>query len=330
MVYGTVSCHEGQLGYIAKALEFPDFHHEFHWKRSGFLDEHKLFASAIFHCMKRHGLKFRCIVVNTRHMKHREFNQSDPDLGLEKYIYRQLLRYALNNKNANSRFHVTLDAGREKRYPPEQKQRMLNLGYKKESSFTHSPFLSVGTMSSKDSRFVQAADVLSGAVAWVWNKRYTDLEKGVKKEGLAQHIAAEAKLPVKHPLAIQRRVVPGHYLTLGYETYEFAERWISIWDFDLTREKRREQQALSTAQLSAIPDQTTTWGSLPGLGYSVRLACAYCNDQLPNSPPDPKFEDHRITARYRPRCQECGRACVPLLDPDPRHGGLLVRLNVPR
>ena len=183
MVYGTVHCHQGQIEAVRKALEFPDFHHEFHWKRSGsYLDRHKAFASAIFYCMKYHGLRFRCIVVNTRHMRHKEFNESDPDLGLEKYIYTQLLRYALNFKNPQHRYHVTLDAGREKRYPPEQKQRMLNQGFRKRSTLTHAPFVSVSAMSSKESRLVQAADVMSGVVAWVWNKRYNDLEKGAKRK----------------------------------------------------------------------------------------------------------------------------------------------------
>lgn len=330
MVYGTISCNAQKLEEVTQALAFPNFHHEFHWKESGsFLDPHKLFASAIFALLKRRWLDFRCIVVNARHMNHKEFNQNDPDLGLEKYIHRQLLRYAL--KQPNARFHVVLDAGREEKFPPEQKRRMLNNGFKKESGHSHDSFLSVRTMASKDSRLVQAADVLSGAVAWVRNERYNDKGKGWKKESLVEHIATKANLPSLHGRAKLRGIPMGHYLTFDHPTLPHVDqRGFAIWEFDLTMAVRREQESLSADQVAAIPGQDIRWRDLPSLGYRVRLACAYCGDEVPNSAPDPVLEARRITARHRPTCTKCGKGRVPLLDPDPRHGGLVARMIGPR
>jgi hypothetical protein len=332
MVHGTVSCQEQNLTKIMSALEFPDFDHEFHWKRSGsHLDEHIRFVNAIFDCIRRYGLRFRCIFVNTQHMRHREYNESDPDLGLEKYIYKQLLRYALEYVHGTGRFHVTLDAGREKKFPPEVKCRMLNAGYRKHSGFGHDAFLSVGVKSSKESRMVQAADVLAGAVAWVQNERYLDKDAGIKKERLARRVAECARLPIVHPLAKRAGLERGKdYRIFHYPTYRYADdKGFSIWDFDLTRDVREDQERESKDQLGAIINRQTKFGDLPSMGYHVRLMCAYCNNEVRNDPPDPQFDNHRITAVYRPKCVKCGRPRVVLLHPDTRDGQLLPQMREP-
>jgi hypothetical protein len=248
---------------------------------------------------------------------------------LEKYIYRQLLRYA--EKEENTRFHVVLDGGREEKFPPKQKLRMLNAGFRKESGLSYDPFLSVRTVVSHESRLVQAADVLSGAVAWVKNKRYNHRDKGWKKESLVELIATKAYLPSLHGLAKERGIPMGHYLTFDYGTLPAVDkRGFAIWDFDLTKAVHREQESLSAAQLAAIPDRSSTWGDLLGQGYRVRLACAYCGNEIPHPKADPAFEARRITAKYRPKCTKCGKPRVPLLDHDPFAGGLLPRMNAPR
>lgn len=326
MVYGTVTCDARRLDAINRVLEFPDFKHEFHWKKSGsFIEEHKQFVSAIFDCIGRYGLRFRCIVVNARHMKHREFNQSDPDLGLEKYIFHQLMSYTRDYKPGMVRFDVTLDAGREARFPTADKQRMLNARYRSETGFAGDVFESVDTLHSHKSRLVQAADVLSGAVAWVRNKRYET--GGEKKESLAAHAAKLARLPSIHPIAKKLGVQRGHYMSFNYRTYQFAEKGFAIWDFDLTKAVHKEQHAASAAQLAAIADPTTKFGDLSSMGYQIRLFCAYCNNYVPNNPPDPQFDRHRITAVYRPKCVKCGTPRVALLDPDPRYAPLLAAAN---
>lgn len=331
MVYGTVSCEAHRLDAITKELEFPDFRHEFHWSEAErHLEEHKEFASAIFRCIKNaQMLRFRCIVVKASHMRHREYNQNDPDLGLEKYIHRQLMRYALDFKDGDGRFYVTLDPGREHKFPPSDKCRMLNLGYRKETGFSIDPFVWVKVEHSHLNRFVQAADVLAGAVAWVRNKRYRNpSNSGKRKEKLVKHIAGKAHLPIKHWHARERRLERGDYLNFHYPTFEaFDTHGFSIWNFDLTFEERAEQKRISHAQLGAIPDPTTTFEQLERSGYHILLACAHCNNKAPNDGSDSKFQNQRITRVYRPKCSVCWKPRVVVLHPDPRDVPLLARLN---
>ena len=146
VVYGTVSCNAAKLEEVMEKLTFANFKHEFSWKRSGFYRDHERFVDEVFRLIKRRWLIFRCIVIKASHMKQRKYKQNDTDLALERAIYRQLLRYA--NKQPDAVFHVVLDEGREKRFPPEDKQRMLNAGYRKKSGLSRDPFLSVRTMVS--------------------------------------------------------------------------------------------------------------------------------------------------------------------------------------
>ncbi len=330
MVYGTMTCEERWLDEVRRTLKFPDFLHEFHWSESDRrLRQHQEFVAAIFKLINGNKLRFRCIIVKTSHMRHREYNQSDADLGLEKYIYAQLLQYALDYLTDAGRFHVVLDEGRGHKYPPEQKQRMLNAGFRKQSRFKHDPFVSVTTVTSESSRLVQAADVLTGAVAWVRNKRYKNVSNsGRKKEQLVIDVGRLARPRVTHKDAIARGLERGDYLVLHYPTYRFADsHGFTLWNFDLTAERRRELQEISRLQLAALPDFRFHFGELPGRGYEIRLECPYCNDVVANDPPDEKFNRFTVNARYRPKCSECWNPRIALLYPDPRDGGLLAGMK---
>jgi hypothetical protein len=331
MVYGVVSLPGHRGAEIKKLLEYPKFDHEFHWKKCGHhIEEHKRFVNTIFDCLHHKQLRFECIVVNRRHMDNATYNDSDPDLALEKYIYRKLLNTALK-ADPSARFVVRLDEGREKRYPPEDMQRMLNQGYRKEhpKRLTHSPFASVKVLSSKRSRFVQAADVLSGAVAWVWNERYKADDKGEDKESLAKLVARRFDTQVTSKLALLRGVKQKHYLSLGYETAAFAERGFSIWDFDLRADKLEKRKTLSAEQCAAFPDPNTRFRDLAG-DYRIDLECVYCGDKIRNSLGNPelnRFNSLRVRTRERPMCMECGRRRVAILNPDPRDGLLHARFK---
>ena len=324
LVYGTVNCQERHHQAVKDALEFPDVPHEFHWKKSrSHMAAHKAFINAIFECIRKNQLAFRCIYVNAKHMKHKEYNENDPDLGLEKYIFYQLLGYALEYKTGLGRFHVTLDAGREDRFPPEKKKYMLNQRYKKETETDLEPFLHVGVELSHKSRLVQAADMLAGAVAWVKNKRYLDPKKGPDKEELAKLTAAKAHLPINHPRAIAQGVERNSYLSFDYPTMPFADtKGFSIKEFDLNATENREKRATSAAQLDAIINQNARFGDL-SRKYRMSLWCGNCRNDVPYQNSDERFETTRITAKYRPKCTKCGKARIPIFDPDPRDGGLL-------
>jgi hypothetical protein len=94
LVYGTMDCPRENLptirGLLTEALKNR---REFKWsgELSRDLDG---FVDTIFKCRAKHGLSFRCMVVNTRHSNHNKYNEGDPLLGLEKYIFYHLLGYA--------------------------------------------------------------------------------------------------------------------------------------------------------------------------------------------------------------------------------------------
>lgn len=332
MVYGLASCPDQTAVAIKDRLTFPDFDHEFKWKKCGHqIEAHKKFVNAIFDCIRTKQFRFECIVVNRHHMDNAKYNDSDSDLALEKYIYRKLLNTSLKTA-PDVRFVVRLDKGREKNYPPEDMERMLNLGYRKEHplKLTHSPFRSVKVVESHRSRFVQAADVLSGAVAWVWNKRYNDKDKGEDKESLAALVARRFDTKVTDKLALLRGVKQKHYLSLGYETASFAERGFSIWDFDLRKKKADERRQFSAEQLAAIPDPDTRFRDLARANYQINVECVYCNDKIRNSLDDDslkRFNSLRVVTKERPICMECGRKRIAILHPDPRSGLLHVHFK---
>lgn len=328
MIYGTVSCAAGRLEHIRELLAFPEHDHEFKWKKSSsYIQKHLEFVTAIFECIKKHNLRFRCIAVNISHMRHREYNQNDPALGLEKYVFKQLLRYSKEYTPGSVTYSVTLDAGREKRFPTADKKRMLNARYRRDTGLDYEAFESVETVLSHECRLVQAADVLSGAVAWVWNKRYESESKSMElKKSLASHVAKLARLHPRDPIAKKLGVKAGHYLTLGYRTYPPTTHF-TIWEFELRKGQERELKAISAAQLDAIVDRNSRFGDLPRLGYEIELRCAYCNDTVANKPLDPKFDAQTISAAYRPKCTECASPRIVNLIPDPRHAPLLAALN---
>lgn len=319
LVYGVVILPEHRGKEIRGLLDFPDFDHEFHWKRcASHIRQHKKFVTTLFDCIHQREMKFECIVVNRRHMENAKYNDSDDNLALEKYIYRKLLNTALN-ADPTARFVVRLDEGREKTYPPEDMRRMLNHGFRKENTkgLRHSPFNSVKALPSKHDRFIQAADVLSGAVAWVWNKRYLKANKNEDKESLATLVGELFDTQVTSTLAKVRSVKRGTYLSLGYQTQQRAERGFSIWDFDLRHDARLARVAESKAQFAVFPEQTR-FGDLTRDGWKISLECVYCGNGIKNALDNPyceQFNRKRVGTPSRPLCMECGRERVAILAP---------------
>lgn len=83
---------------------------------------------------------------------------------------------------------------------------------------------------------IQAADVLSGAVAWVWNKRY-EKDASHHKRTLAAHVAMRAKLqPTK--AAKTAGMKRGDVLTLGFQTLPHQEEGFAIWSMDFLKGKQ--------------------------------------------------------------------------------------------
>ncbi len=156
LVYGTVSCDRNSVPEILARLEKATGGKQHEWKWSGkhYRELYPDFVKAIFDCRNRFGLRYRSLVVSARHARHSEYNNHDPDLGLEKYIFLHLNHYAKTHKG-DVRFSVLLDK-RTSKYSAETLKRSLNARDKGERQRAYEIFEDVLDVDSKSSRLVQA------------------------------------------------------------------------------------------------------------------------------------------------------------------------------
>lgn len=198
LVYGTIDCPREQVPTITGLLNAAlKGRKEFKW--SGELSRDLAsFVDTVFKCRTKHGLSFRCMVVNTRHSDHRSYNEGDAYLGLEKYIFYHLLGYARRlPPTIPARFCVVLDKLKDK-HRFEALHRSLNFRVRKDRIRPYDMYTDVIGVESHSQVLVQAADVLAGCVAWVWNEHYKNASDP-DRIALATQIAERANLPFRRP-----------------------------------------------------------------------------------------------------------------------------------
>lgn len=125
------------------------------------------------------ALRFRCIVVNAQHVDLDAFHQGDQELGFYKFYY-HLLRHWVLEYNEYSIF-LDLKSNRRRERLPDL-QRCLG------NSCMTSRIDVLQSIRSTESVFIQLADVLTGAVATVFNN--TDVSSASKaaiKDAIATH-----------------------------------------------------------------------------------------------------------------------------------------------
>lgn len=95
-------------------------------------------------------------------------------------------------------------------------------------------------MHSHESVMLQAADLVTGAVAWVSNgylyPEKPDSAGYVHHRTLADLIAKKARLASFKRKGLAR-VPQGHVETLGWKTVKLLERGFAIWHMDLAKTK---------------------------------------------------------------------------------------------
>lgn len=277
LVYGTISCPRERLPRIQAELEAAACgkRAELKWSAPHHRERLPGFVDAIFRCRDKYDLRFRCIVVNKHHEDHSRFKDDNAVPGLEKYIFLHLLTYARRWRGGQAQFHALLDC-RSGRQLGEAQKRALNGRDAMESGRGYPIFANVIDVDSKSSRLIQAADVLSGAVAWVMNKRYEDPNASQEKRDLVKHIAARARIGVMG-LAAKAGLKRKDFMIFAYPTIPpQEEKGFAIWHLDLKFEKRVEVEAISRAQLLSF-DHSTTLDDLSDLGYRIDVECPTCN-----------------------------------------------------
>lgn len=157
------------------------------------LDIYKDFAAFHFDHLVPEGAEFHALVVNCSALDHRKYNNGDPDLGFNKFLY-QLLHHRVSKRFGHAeKLVVDLDARNSTREVQEL-QDVLNAGAARHFGNQRRPFTRVAHRCSKTTRLLQLSDLLSGAVAWHKNDHDALQSASESKIALATHIAQHAGL----------------------------------------------------------------------------------------------------------------------------------------
>jgi hypothetical protein len=304
LVVGTMDCAREHVEEIITRLNVAlRGHSEYAWSRNPSRDLNH-FVEEIFFFIKRRQLWFRCMVVNMHHADHGKYSEGDKDLSLEKYIFQHLLGFARRKADLEklSRFYVQLD-NRTERYKGPAQKAALNHRFRNETGHNWEIFADVQDVDSKSQVMVQAADVLAGCVAWVWNRQYANEKVDPARVAFAELIAAQADLPLS-PDAQLDGIKRRHFLNFGYPTLGFQEtKGFTIWKMNFRLAEEREAKA-AARKIYARYGSAATLGEV-SKDYQIGAICFECTRSKPDILPN--VAGRTLKDKYRPTCGRCHR-----------------------
>lgn len=231
-VYGSLHVNQGQFHALDSDLQkvLANYPHEIKWSETRHLPIHVAFLKALFN--RWPSWSYRCIVVPNTQIRQAA---KGPERALlkAKLVYLLLNRYARSSLQEEPEFYVTLD---QDEFDPEVQQITLNNAFLRDYGGDHSAF-KVRAADSKDHALLQAVDLITGAVAWVWNGGLdSDLttNANVHRHALASMIAKRARI-AGFKMKGEPAVPQGDVRTLGRYTFHLHERGFRIFPVDLTK-----------------------------------------------------------------------------------------------
>jgi hypothetical protein len=302
LVVGTVDCPRENLNAITTRLNATlKGRSEYSWNGSLSRDlDH--FVDVVFQCIRQEQMWFRCMVVNTHQADHKKYSGGDRDLSLEKYTFVHLNGFARRQAALQelTRFYVELD-NRTEKYKGPALMKSLNSRFKNETGHRWEIFADVDDVDSKSQIMVQAADVLAGCVAWVWNEQYKE-KHDPKRMAFARKIAELANLRVSK-IAEKHGILRRDIRNFGYVTQAYQEtKNFTIWRMKMRIEQEKEAEAASASVIAQYPPEMT-FAEL-GQTYHIGVTCFDCErvkaDILGVMGPK------KLRVRYRPECSGCG------------------------
>lgn len=236
---------------------------EFKWSSIGKheVPMYKSFVSALFDSFKTENVRYHCIVVDRTKANDAKYNEGDEEIGFSKYVFTLLNEYTARHKALDPYFSVYLD-NRVTKHSLETTRRSLNrrafLDY---GHWKYPIFQTIQYVHSHEHRLVQAADVLTGAIAYIWNGHDQKPTAASHKLDMCDFIGAR---------------LWGNRSTLGKPTIKPIEnRGIAIWHLDWEAQRRKALIATHKDHLLHFPEDLTL-GELKAHGFEFTLTCPKC------------------------------------------------------
>ena len=162
---------------------------------NGKLQAYKRFIDTIFG--PRRPIQFHLLCVDTHRIKDKIFNGGSREAGFNKELYQLILKCWRLNRDQN--FHVYLDRRKlpstsDKAVPLSKLRDIINLGIRKKSSGADWPVRRIQFRDGLDSQFIQAIDLVLGAVGYHLNGHRHAQGASAAKSELSDHVLSLAKV----------------------------------------------------------------------------------------------------------------------------------------
>lgn len=217
MVLGALVIeHQRATGFDA-ALEAVRTNHridrEMKWSKVSkqMLDAYTEFLTVGLSGLREETPGFYAIVIDATELDHARYNGGDREIGFSKFIYQLLMKCARLFGRGGAGIDCFLD-DRTTRQTLDEFRTILNNGAR--SKLGVRPFRRVEFRDSKQSNLIQFVDLMTGAIAYHWNKRHLAQDASPPRIWLANHLAE--KLGLK---------------SLGAATVGAGAEAFSIWKF---------------------------------------------------------------------------------------------------
>jgi len=307
LVIGTIACELERLDRVIAELEAAVAKYrrtsELKWQKLGKLElpMYEAYIGALFNTFRSENVRFHCIVVDMTKANDAKYNEGDSEIGFSKYVFTLLNRYTFHHRALDPVFRVYLDE-RNTTHTLETTRRSLNRrAYNDYNQWHYQIFHTLTYVKSHEYRLVQAADIITGAIAYIWNGHH-------EQNGAAKHKIAMCDF-------IGKRLWSDR-TALGKPTLPYIEhRGISIWLLDWDADRRKALISTHKDQLLHIPGFLSL-GELHAHGFEISLTCPKCwhlrkNVIHPGSLAQP-FGGAFICGRTG-----CDGNAIPTLNPDP-------------
>jgi hypothetical protein len=167
---------------------------ELKWTKVSDQKINEYFALMDLYFSLNRSFHFKAIVIDTQEVDHRRYNKNDSELGFYKLMYQFLLHSFGAYLTPMDQCIIHLDQRTTSKYKLSTLCAILNNGLKKKYGLSNQPIRNIQGLNSKDSDFIQVADILMGAIGYEMNGAHTRTNAKKAKILLAEMIARKAGL----------------------------------------------------------------------------------------------------------------------------------------